>query len=150
MGNQVATELAVALIQGFEGLRLAAYPDPGSGGAPYTVGWGSTGPDITKDTVWTVKQAENRLRSDVQKFMDGIKSSVHVDLNDNQLAALTSFSYNLGLGNLKQSTLLRKLNASDFAGAAAEFPKWTKAAGRELAGLVTRRAKERALFEGRA
>ena len=72
---------------------------------------------------------------------------VKVPLNENQHGALVSFTYNLGAGNLGSSTLLRKLNAGDYAGAAAEFPRWNKAGGKELAGLTRRRAAEKALFE---
>ena len=73
--------------------------------------------------------------------------AVKVPLNPNQFGALTSFTYNLGAGNLRSSTLLRKLNAGDYAGAAAEFARWNKAGGKVLKGLTRRRAAERALFE---
>jgi lysozyme len=75
-----------------------------------------------------------------------VDSLVKVSLNDNQYAAIVSFAFNLGVGNLKQSTLLKKLNAGDFAGAANEFAKWNKAGGKVLAGLTRRRAAEAELF----
>jgi lysozyme len=64
----------------------------------------------------------------------------------NQFDALLSFAYNLGLGNLQRSTLLKQVNAGDLAGAVREFAKWTKAKGVELPGLVRRRTAQRALF----
>lgn len=94
----------------------------------------------------TLQQAEDLLRADVLNTCRDVQSVVRVPLNDNQFAALVSFTYNLGIGNLKNSTLLKKLNAGDYAGAAAEFPKWNKAGGQVLAGLTKRRAAEQALF----
>jgi lysozyme len=75
-----------------------------------------------------------------------VSAAVTVPLNDNEFGALTSFTFNLGIGNLKSSTLLKKLNAGDRAGAADEFGKWVNAGGKPLPGLVKRRAAERALF----
>jgi len=67
-------------------------------------------------------------------------------VNDNEFSALLSFTFNLGIGNLRSSTLLKLLNAGDRAGAADQFPRWNRAGGRELLGLTRRRAAERALF----
>ena len=67
-------------------------------------------------------------------------------MNDNQFAALVSFVFNCGIGNFKRSTLLRRVNAGDFAGAAREFPRWNKAGGQVLKGLTLRREAEAALF----
>jgi lysozyme len=94
----------------------------------------------------TMAEAETLLRADVMDKCRDVDSLVKVSLNDNQYAAIVSFTFNLGVGNLKQSTLLKKLNAGDFAGAAKEFAKWNKAGGRVLAGLTRRRAAEAELF----
>ena len=139
-------DAGVRLVQEFEGCKLEAYPDPGTGDEPFTIGWGSTGPDIGPGTVWTQEEADARFLDDLTKFGDGVDRLVRVPLTDNQFAALVSFAYNVGLGALAGSTLLRKLNAGDYEGAADQFPRWNKGGGRVLPGLVRRRAAERDLF----
>ena len=134
------------LIKSFEGLRLQAYQD--SVGV-WTIGYGATrgvkaGMSITKE------QAERMLLNDVQRFEPEIERLVTAKLSQNQWDALICFTYNLGAANLESSTLRRLLNDGDYAGAAAQFPRWTKAGGRELPGLVRRRAAERNLFLGAA
>lgn len=94
----------------------------------------------------TLAQAETLLHADLMDAGRDVLSVVGVELNDNQFGALTSFTFNLGLGNLSASTLLKKLNLHDYAGAADEFPRWIKAGGEVLPGLVKRRAAERQLF----
>jgi lysozyme len=94
----------------------------------------------------TLAQAEKLLHGDVLDKCRDVESLIKVPVNDNQYAALVSFAFNLGVANLKQSTLLRLLNNGDFAGAANEFGKWNKASGRVLAGLTRRRSAEAALF----
>lgn len=94
----------------------------------------------------TLQQAETLLRGDVLDTCRDVESLVQAPLTDNQFAALVSFTFNLGRGNLARSTLLRKLNAMDYAGAAAEFARWNKAGGKVLDGLVDRRAAEARLF----
>ncbi len=131
------------LIKSFEGLELKAYKD--SVGV-LTVGYGSTGPHVYEGLVITEEQAEAMLKSDVSRFERGVTELVKVPLNQNQFDALVSFSFNLGLGNLKSSTLLRKLNASDYSGAANEFLRWNKAGGKVLNGLTRRREAEKKLF----
>ncbi|WP_368517439.1 lysozyme [Rhizobium sp.] len=137
---------SINLIKSFEGCKLTAYPDPGTGGEPWTIGYGHTGPDVHKGLVITQAQADALLVADLQKFETGVAKLIKVDLTENQKGALVSFAYNCGLGNLTSSTLLKKVNAKDFAGARAEFGKWTKAAGSVLPGLVKRRAAEAELF----
>ncbi|OLS61496.1 lysozyme [Pseudomonas putida] len=134
------------MIKSFEGLRLQAYQD--SVGV-WTIGYGATrgvkaGMSITKE------QAERMLLNDVQRFEPEIERLVTAKLSQNQWDALICFTYNLGAANLESSTLRRLLNDGDYAGAAAQFPRWTKAGGRELPGLVRRRAAERNLFLGAA
>lgn len=142
-----AKDLAVAIIREFEGLSLVAYPDPASGGDPWTIGFGATGRGIGPGVHWTLDQAEDRLDRDVQRFMTGVASKLHRHSNPNQLAAMTSLAFNIGLGAFGESTLLRKFNAGDIQGAAAEFDRWVFASGKKMRGLVRRRGAERAMFE---
>lgn len=136
-------DAGVRLVQEFEGLRLDAYLCPA--GIP-TIGYGATGPDIRMGMTWTEDQAEERLADDLAKFCDGVDRLVRVPLTNNQFAALVSFAYNVGLGALAGSTLLRKLNAGDYQGAADQLPRWARGGGRVLPGLVRRRDAERDLF----
>lgn len=137
------SQKGVDLIKASEGLELKAYKD--SVGV-VTIGYGHTGPDVFMGQVITAAQAEAILKADLMKFEKGIAELVKVPLNPNQHAALVSFSFNLGLGNLRSSTLLRKLNSMDYAGAASEFERWNRAGGKILAGLTKRRLAEKALF----
>jgi len=132
----------MALIKRFEGLRLDAYLD--SVGVP-TIGYGSTSGVIMGQKI-SAERAEELLLEDLTRFEAGVSKCAAVELNDNQFAALVSFSFNLGLGNLQKSTLLKKVNVADFAGAATEFVKWNKAGGKILNGLTARREAERDLF----
>jgi lysozyme len=129
-----------------ESCRLTAYPDPASGGDPWTIGWGATGAGIEKGTVWTQSRADARLTADLMRFAAAVDSLVKVPLAPHEKAALVDFTFNLGSGNLQNSTLLKLLNSGNYAGAANEFPKWNLAAGNVMPGLVTRRARERRLF----
>jgi lysozyme len=132
------------LIKSFEGLRLSAYKDVVG---VVTIGYGTTSGVKMGDTI-TKERAEQLLREDVERFESQVLRLVKVPLTQGQHDALVSFVYNLGAGNLSNSTLLRLLNAGDYAGAAAQFNRWNKAGGKVLSGLVRRRAAERALFEG--
>ena len=144
------SDRGLALIKAHEGLRLEAYPDAGYGWDRATIGYGHTSqagpPIVTRGMKITAVQAEQILRDDLRKFEGYVTSAVHVPLNQHQFDALVSFTFNLGPGNLKSSTLLRKLNYGDYAGAADEFGRWNKSNGKVLAGLTKRRAAERALF----
>ena len=133
------------LIKSFEGLRLSAYKDVVG---VVTIGYGTTSGVKMGDTI-TKERAEELLREDVARFESQVLRLVKVPLTQGQHDALVSFVYNLGAGNLSNSTLLRLLNAGDYAGAAAQFDRWNKAGGKVLAGLVRRRAAERALFESK-
>lgn len=140
------SEKGLDLIRSFEGLELKAYKD--SVGV-LTIGWGSTGSHVKVGMVITKGQAEDLLKQDVSRFEKGVNDLVKVPLTQNQFDSLVSFSFNLGLGNLKSSTLLRKLNASDYSGAANEFLRWNKAGGKVLNGLTRRRQAEKDMFEGK-
>ncbi|GAB4235076.1 MAG: hypothetical protein Kow00121_62730 [Elainellaceae cyanobacterium] len=143
--NQAGLEL----VKEFEGLerrlpdgRIAAYID--AVGVP-TIGYGHTR-GVFLGQVITREQAEQFLREDLGDAEEAVSSLVKVRLNDNQFAALVSFVFNLGAGALAGSTLLRELNAGNYQAAADQFPRWVNAGGRQLLGLVRRRAAERRLF----
>lgn len=133
------------IIKEFEGFRANAYPDPGTGGAPWTIGWGHTR-GVKKGDKITKSQAEKFLTEDLKGPERTITNKVKVHLTQNQFDALASFIFNLGSGNFESSTLLKKLNKKDYKGAANEFLKWNRAAGRVLPGLTRRRKEERNLF----
>lgn len=157
-GAPAPSDAAFAIIKEFEGYakdigggRVEAYPDPASGGDPWTIGYGSTGPDVKRGTVWTYEQAEERLAADVRRFAAGVAAALGgAATTQSQFDALVSFAYNVGLANLKSSTLLRKHKAGDKSGAAAEFGKWVNASGKRMTGLVRRRAAEAALYRGQS
>ena len=138
------------LIKNSEGFRGNAYPDPATGGRPYTVGHGTTvypsGMPVKLGDKVTEQQADAYLRNDVKKFESAVSNAVKVKLTQGQFDALVSFTYNVGPANMASSTLIKKLNAGDVKGATDEFPRWNKAAGKVMAGLTTRRAAELALF----
>jgi lysozyme len=139
----------VALIKSSEGLRLTAYPDPATGGDPWTIGYGSTR-GVTKGMAITAEQAERMLQNDIARFEPQLDALVKVALKQGQWDALMSFTYNLGAENLASSTLLKLLNAGDYAAAGDQFARWNKAAGKVMGGLTARRAAERAMFLGAA
>lgn len=130
------------LIKSFEGLELEAYLCPAD---IWTIGYGHTGNVKEGDSI-TKAEAEALLDKDLQTFRNGVKRLVKVPLNENQFGALVSFAYNLGLGSLQSSTLLKMLNAGDYTGAADQFLRWNKSGGKVLTGLVRRREAERAVF----
>ena len=133
---------AVPIIKEFEGCKLKAYKCPAD---VWTIGYGHTDGVKEGDEI-TQQEADRLLASDVDLFTSGVKRLVTSDINPNQLGALVSFAFNLGLGNLRHSTLLKLVNAGDFVGAANQFPRWNKAGGKVLPGLVRRRKAEKQLF----
>jgi lysozyme len=137
----------LSLIRQAEGLRLRAYLCPAG---VWSIGYGTTVyPDereVRRGQTCTLEQAADYLANDLQGFERAVAKMVTVPLTENQFAALVSLAYNVGIGALRGSTLLRLLNAGDYAGAANQFPRWNRAAGRVLPGLVKRRAAERDLF----
>ena len=132
----------LALIKQFEGLRLKAYLCPAG---VLTIGYGSTGPNVKPGMTITADQAEKLLLDDLVRFEQGVALQCPV-ATDNQFAALTAFAFNVGLENLRTSTLRRMHNEGDYAGAAGQFGKWNRAAGKVLPGLIKRRAAESALY----
>ena len=147
-----------ALIKQFEGCarkradgKLDAYPDPGSGGDPWTIGWGSTGPDIKRGTVWTQEQADERFAEHVEQFAAGVANAIgDAATAQHEFDAMVSLAYNIGLRAFRGSTLLKKHLAGDKAASAGEFAKWNKAGGRIMFGLSRRRQAEQAMYRGRA
>lgn len=132
--------LAVSMIQPFEGLRLQTYFDA-TGTA--TVCYGET-LNVKPGMRFTQKQCEQKLIERVgHDFYDKMKPMIKVDVPPLTMASFVSFTYNVGLGNFKSSTLLKKLNRGDYVGACNELPKWNKSKGIVLKGLITRRAKEK-------
>ena len=116
-----------------------------------TLGWGSThhgGHKFDASTRWTREQCDEAFLKDMEAFERSVRKLVTVPLNSHQFDALVSFCYNCGEGNLSRSTLLKKVNAGDHAGAAKEFHKWNKAGGKVLPGLTRRRASESLLYQG--
>jgi lysozyme len=173
--NLKYSDQGMSLTENAETLVLFAYPDPASplgkalqsrglwqktlqgapipgellalSGAPWTGGWGHTGPDVKLGMVITRDLAVDWLRADVRGAEAVVKRDVKVALNQEEYDALVDLVFNIGSGNFDTSTLLRKLNAGDMDGAIAEFARWNKAGGIVLAGLVKRREAERALFQ---
>jgi lysozyme len=141
-------EAGLEIIKMFEGFRSEPYLCP-AGVA--TIGFGSTrGVDGNRVTLEhgaiSRDEAEEMLAHDLQNVEKSVGRLIRVPLTQNQFDALVSFTYNLGSGRLQSSTLRSKLNREDYEGAADEFPKWVKAGGRVLPGLVKRRVVERRIF----
>lgn len=130
------------LIRRFEGLRLRAYLCPGG---VWTIGYGHTGPDVKPGLRISRDEANALLCADAARFDAGV-GAIGGACTQGQHDALVSFAFNLGLGPLMSSTLLKKHKAGDHEGAAAEFGRWIHAGGRVLPGLVRRRAAEAALY----
>jgi lysozyme len=135
------------VLEYFEGRRNDAYPDPATGGEPWTIGVGHTGPEVFKGLVWSDDLVDKALSADLKKFEEGVQYLTG-ERPQGQFDALVLFAFNVGLGNLTESTLLRKVRANEVAGAAHEFERWDKAAGKSMKGLRRRRAAERELFNG--
>jgi lysozyme len=142
----------LALIKRFEGCarkrrdgRFDAYPDPGTGGDPWTIGWGATGPGIRKGTIWTQHECDARLEGDVARHAADVARAIgKAPTTQAQFDALVSFHYNTGA--IGRATLTRLHVAGDHAGAAREFNRWVRAGGRIMAGLVRRRDAEVSLY----
>lgn len=150
MTTLAASAACLDLIKRFEGChkmradgRVEAYLCPAG---VWTIGYGSTGADIAKGMIWTLAQCEARFREHVGQFEEAVRRMVGQNATQGQFDALVSFAYNIGADALRRSTLLRKHNEGDYAGAADEFAKWNKGGGKVLAGLTKRRAAESALY----
>lgn len=144
------TQTAIDEIKQSEGLVLKAYPDPGSvDGLPVTIGYGTTridGKAIKLGTVITKDQAEKYLIGDLTVFAAKVAQLIKVPISDAQFGALVSLAYNIGIDAFAKSTLLRILNAGDYAGVPAQFRRWNKNDGKIMQGLINRREREIAMW----
>lgn len=148
-----------ALVQSFEDCILRAYPDPKTGGAPWTCGWGSTGTDIGPDTEWTQEYADLRFERDIETSEVLVRQYVKHEMTQGQFDAFVSIFQNVGpgsphkdgIGRLKDgrpSTLLRRFNDGDIGGTETEWLKWISPGSKVENGLRRRRAAELRLFRG--
>jgi lysozyme len=137
-----AVAIAAVLVQWNEGIRHKPYKD---GGNVLTVCYGHTGKDVIPGKRYTDQECQALLDSDLKAAMAVVETQVTVPLTEMQKAALASFVYNVGSGAFARSTLLKKLNAGDMAGACNEMRRWKYDEGNISKGLVNRRALEREL-----
>ena len=155
------SQAGIDLLHEFEGCErkrpdglIEAYPDPGTGAEPWTIGWGSTRNGlhgfVNRNTVWTQRQCDERFADDLRRVYvpQVLRALGGAPVTQGQLDALVSFHYNTGA--IARSTLLRKHRAGDYAGAQAEFARWNRAGGKVMKGLTRRRAAEAKLYGGEA
>lgn len=131
------------LLHSFEGCKLESYQDIVG---VWTIGYGTTGPDIVKGLKWTQQQVDDRFKKDLVRFENGVSAAVKVPLTSNQFSALVCFAYNVGIQAMAGSTLVKLLNQGKTAEAADQFLRWDMAGGKKVKGLTRRREAERALF----
>ena len=144
--------VGLQLIRRFEGCarlrpdgRFEAYPDPGTGGAPWTIGWGATGSAIREGTVWTREECDARLLADIERHAEDVRQALAgAPVTQGQFDALVSFHFNTGA--IHRATLTRLHRSGEYEKAAREFARWKFAGGRVLRGLVRRRREEAALY----
>lgn len=135
----------LALIKKFEGCRLESYRCSAN---VLTIGYGHTGGVLETDVI-TQDDADKLLEEDIAKFEKYVNDNVIVELNQSQFDALVAWTFNLGVGNLRQSTMLKKLNEGDYKSVPFEMRRWNKAGGKTLDGLIRRRQAESLLFESK-
>jgi len=144
MGNDYKySDKGMELTKSFEGLRLEAYPD--STGI-WTVGYGHTGAAVVAGVRINEAEAEAWLREDLAEAVACVNRAVKVAVSQSAFDAMVDFCFNAGRGSFLGSTLLRKVNEGDFAGAAGQFGPWVHAGGAVVAGLVKRRKAEAEIF----
>lgn len=148
------SDLGKQFIKSFEKCRLTAYPDPATGGAPWTIGWGHTS-GVRPGMVCTQQQADAWFDTEIVQYENDVTLLVKVPVKIWQFDSLSSFAYNVGpdmdhdgiAEGLGDSTLLKLLNAGNYSGAAAQFDKWNRGPNGPMAGLTARRAAERQIFD---
>ena len=143
MADMSYSEAGLQLTESFEGLELTAYRDVVG---VLTIGYGHTGSDVVPGLTITQEQAEALLDADVQSAVDTVNHVVTVDVTQGQFDAMVDFTFNLGCGAFKGSTLAQMVNAGNFAGAAGQFPLWDHAGGAVVQGLLARRQAEVVVF----
>lgn len=139
-----AAILAVAIVAGFEGMRQFAYPDPATGGKPWTICFGrayGVNPGDRK----SVEECKAMLLDDLTRYSQGVIGCTSVPLPDERLVALTSFAYNVGVQAACKSSVVRLINAGKIREGCDALMRWDRAAGIKFPGLTRRRAKEREL-----
>lgn len=134
------------LIKKFESCKLTAYKVD-KNEKYYTIGWGHYGADVKKDMKISKERADKLFRNDIKYFETCVSSCLKVKITQSMFNALVSFTYNVGFGAFKNSTLLKCVNKSQFKKASNEFKKWNKCGGKVLNGLVKRRLLEKTEFE---
>tara|TARA_E500000178_G_C16784347_1_gene645082 strand:- start:229 stop:672 length:444 start_codon:yes stop_codon:yes gene_type:complete len=135
----------LALIKKFEGCRLKAYRCSAN---VLTIGYGHTG-GVKEDDTISQPEADELLENDIAKFEEYVSDNVIVELKQHQFDALVAWTFNLGVGNLRNSTMLKKLNEADYDSIPFEMRRWNKAGGKTLDGLIRRRKAEGLLFENK-
>ena len=135
----------LSLIKKFEGCKLIAYK---CSAGVWTIGYGHT-TGVKEGDVCTQEEAEKLLRGDIFKFEEYVQDSVKVDLDQSQFDALVAWTFNLGPGNLRSSTMLKKLNNGEYESVPFEMRRCNKAGGKTLDGLIRRRQAESLLFESK-
>lgn len=139
----------VAVMHYYEQCKLTAYPDPATGGAPWTIGWGDTGPDVVPGLTITQQEADERFAQRLaREFEPGVERLLTRTPAQCQFDAFVSLAYNIGLSNFRASTALRKFNMGEFLLAADAILSWNKAAGKVMKGLQRRRWAEHRVFAG--
>ena len=137
-------------VKRWEGLKLTAYPDPGSkDGNPWTIGYGHTSDGhlkVYRGLTISPAQAEAALEYDLNETAAAVEAAVQVDLTDNQFGALVSFAFNVGVTAFRKSTLLKKLNSGKYDAVPSELAKWRMNDGKVMQGLINRRAAEAGLW----
>jgi len=146
-----AEELALSIAKPFEGFEANPYPDPGTGAEPWAIGFGSTydafDKPVTSETpAISYSDACNLAMRDMHRAFQAIARDIAAPLTEHEIAAVMDFVYNVGAGNFKNSTLLRMINAKQYALAARQFERWDEAGGKVMAGLLRRRIAEEELF----
>jgi len=139
----------IGLMHYYEQCRLTAYPDPATGGDPWTIGWGDTGPDVVPGLKITQEEADERFANRLAlEFEPGVSESLKRKPTQKQYDGMVAFAFNVGLGNFRSSTLLKKFNAGELAACADQFRVWVRANNKVMKGLQRRREAERAVFLG--
>jgi lysozyme len=146
-----AGEIALSIAKPFEGFEPNPYPDPGTGGEPWAIGFGSTHdagdmPVTPQTPAISYSDACDLAMRDIYRAFQAIAGDIAAPMTLHEIAAVMDFVYNVGAGNFKNSTLLRMLNAKQYALAAQQFERWDQAGGKVMAGLLRRRIAEEEMF----